>query len=178
MRFERWGGLDLMGTVDKVSDIAHEWGVRPGVLVKHPELRGMNLPDKARARGCIVIDAVGMGGGVADRLKQLGYVVDEYIGGAFAVRGKKEFINQRAASFWRLRELLESRRIAFPAEPRLVEELLALRWRDLGGRIALEQKDKLKSRLGRSPDAADALAMAFASDALRYHGVMIASPWG
>lgn len=44
----------------------------------------------------------------------------------------------------------------------LFEELLALRWRPTPqGKVQLERKDDLRSRLGRSPDRADAVAMVF-----------------
>lgn len=42
------------------------------------------------------------------------------------------------------------------------EELTSLKYRLEGSRIALEQKDVLAARLGRSPDFADALIMSFA----------------
>ena len=141
-----------------------------------PELAG-RYREKSHAHGRIVVDAVGMGTGVCDRLKQWSYVVDEYVGGTFAARGEK-FSNKRAEAFWNIRELLEARKIAFPPDEKLIEELLALRWRELGGKIQLEAKDRLKSRLGRSPDRADALTMAFASNLDRTFFIMMPSPFG
>ena len=175
-KFVRWGGLDLMQTVDRIREIAAAEDVRPGVEVRHPELAG-RYREKSHAHGRIVVDAVGMGAGVCDRLKQWSYVVDEYVGGAFAARGEK-FSNKRTEAFWNIRELLEAGKIAFPQDEKLIEELLALRWREVGGKIQLEPKDRLKSRLGRSPDRADALAMAFASDLDRTFCIMISLPFG
>jgi hypothetical protein len=43
--------------------------------------------------------------------------------------------------------------------PTLREELTGLRYEVTGGKIALEDKDKFMERLGRSPDACDALMM-------------------
>jgi len=43
-----------------------------------------------------------------------------------------------------------------------VKQLIAPRWRpDSAGRIQVEKKDETKKRLGRSPDDADALLLAF-----------------
>ncbi|WP_337520181.1 terminase family protein [Desulfovibrio sp.] len=48
--------------------------------------------------------------------------------------------------------------------PRLRAELSApLYWYDAAGRMVLEPKDKIKERLGASPDIADALALTFAA---------------
>lgn len=47
----------------------------------------------------------------------------------------------------------------------LAEELKAVRYSLVGGKIVLEKKDDLVARLGRSPDAADALAMTYHLDA-------------
>ena len=44
---------------------------------------------------------------------------------------------------------------------RLRQELTGLRYELRGGKIALEEKEDFVKRLGRSPDAADALAMSF-----------------
>jgi len=46
------------------------------------------------------------------------------------------------------------------------DELLALRWRPTPeGRIRIEAKEELRARLGRSPDRADAVCMAFGYEA-------------
>ena len=56
--------------------------------------------------------------------------------------------------------------MAIPPDDLLVEELLALRWRPgpEGAPREIEAKDAVRARLGRSPDRADAIAMAFADD--------------
>lgn len=48
--------------------------------------------------------------------------------------------------------------------PGLAEELKGLRYEMKGAKIALEDKDDFVARLGRSPDAADCLAMTFYGD--------------
>lgn len=51
--------------------------------------------------------------------------------------------------------------IAFPRDEELVEELLAIRWREQGGKVRIEEKSEIRARIGRSPDKADALSMLF-----------------
>lgn len=61
-----------------------------------------------------------------------------------------------------VRKLLEAGAIDLPRDYALWDELRATRWTvDSQGRVALEPKDHLRDRIGRSPDRADAVAMAF-----------------
>jgi hypothetical protein len=70
----------------------------------------------------------------------------------------------RSAAYWKVAELFDPRNpecIGVPDDPRLKEELVGLKYKEVtGGRIQIEPKDQVIKRLGRSPDRADALAMA------------------
>jgi len=69
--------------------------------------------------------------------------------------------NRRAQSFCTLARMLKEGTVALPRDPSLAEELLAMhRLRDTHGNVLIEAKGELRSRLGRSPDLADALSMA------------------
>src|SRR2546426_11472583 len=117
-----------------------------------------------KARGVIWCDEPGVGGGVLDRLQELGYVVEGFNGGRAPRAGQAQhaFLNERAAAYWSLRRQLEADAIAVPADPLLWDELTALRWRvNSAGRVQLEDKTELAQRLGRSPDPADAAVTAF-----------------
>lgn len=150
-----WRGADTMETVAKVEAVASRVGCRP------------YHDNHSHAWGSIVVDAVGLGAGVADRLKQKKYRVDHYNGGHYA-KSKARFLNRRAETFWHLRELLEAGEIALPRDPELFDELLAIRWRPTADdKIQMERKIDLKGRIGRSPDRADAVAMAFAPPSSR-----------
>jgi phage terminase large subunit len=60
---------------------------------------------------------------------------------------------------------LERGTLDLPPDEKLTDELCSIRWSiALDGKIELESKDQLRARLGRSPDRADALSMAFADD--------------
>lgn len=113
----------------------------------------------------VFIDA-GQGQGVIDRLRQLGHDVMEVpFGGKPLQEGR--FANRRSEMWYGLRQWLKSGG-KLPDEgddvPRLRAELSApLYWYDAAGRMVLEPKDKIKERLGASPDIADALALTFAA---------------
>ncbi len=117
----------------------------------------------------IVVDVVGVGAGVYDRLRELGFpVVPFHAGERTEMRdrsGELGFVNKRSAAWWTFREMLEPGSgfgIALPPDDVLVGDLTAPRWRiQSGGRIQVEAKDEIRKRLGRSTDAADAVVQAF-----------------
>lgn len=112
--------------------------------------------------GTVVVDEVGLGGGVLDRLDEAGWPAAGFNGGR-SPEDEDRFFNARAESYWHLRRRLEAGTIALPDDEELFRELLAVRWRPTSrGLVQLEAKRDVKARLGRSPDRADALAMAFA----------------
>ncbi len=103
---------------------------------------------------------MGVGGGIVDRLREQNYRVTSYNGGRSPRR--PAFANLRAESHWHLRTLLEDGLIALPRDEALFDELAAIRWRATSnGKIQMEAKEDLKNRLGRSPDRADAVVLAF-----------------
>ena len=78
--------------------------------------------------------------------------------------GKLRFVNKRAEQCWRLREALDpdsGTELALPNDPELLADLCALRWRMQANGIRIESKDEIRMRLGRSPDAGDALILAY-----------------
>ena len=81
--------------------------------------------------------------------------------------GVLSFLNVRAAAYWRLREALDpsSRTpLALPPSRDLRVELCAARYSAEDRTIRLEKKEKIRARLGRSPDLADAVVMAYWDD--------------
>jgi hypothetical protein len=142
----------------------------------------------------IAVDVGGVGGGVCDRLRQLGRsVTDVAFGGA--ATDPTRFVNRRAEMYWGLRDGLEKGTVALPEDDEVVADLSAIRYTfDQRGRIALESKDDVRARLGRSPDRGDSIALAFwaatgggvaAADAwiaftreqaLRAHGLLAPEP--
>ena len=75
--------------------------------------------------------------------------------------GVHKFMNKRAQMYWRLREWVLNKGALVPCK-NLREELTNMQYSFVGDKIKIEAKDILKQRIGRSPDASDALALSFA----------------
>lgn len=117
----------------------------------------------------IGIDSNGLGAGVFDRLAELGYNVTSFnvleATDLTDSTGTNKFNNLRSAILWAVRELLDPDNpdaLALPDDDLLTADLVALTWGFTSrGAIVVESKDAIKKRLGgRSPDGADALALA------------------
>lgn len=124
----------------------------------------------------VVVDDTGIGGGVTDRLRQLGRKVIAENFGAVAQDGER-FANRGSEIYWWVREALEQRLIGFSTEdPDGVEELIADLNRpkydtDAQGRIrvdkyGLDRGRTVRSlsdeeRTSRSPDRGDSLVLAY-----------------
>ena len=150
-----WGRCDLSESVDRIRDVLAEVGVRPSgdwmkVLVERPwpeSPRGVKR--RVPPYGRLIIDEVGLGAGVLDRLKELGFSATGFNGGS-RPRDPDRFANLRAQSYWLLREKLEAGEVALPPDEKLMDELVATRWRPTTeGKVRIEAKDDLKARLGR-----------------------------
>ena len=169
-----WSRKDTMETTGLVVDELRRAGVVPErdardderllQLVAEQELRTGYGSARLQATGTVVVDEIGLGAAVVDRLRELGYRVREFNGGSspssFSVMDK--YLNLRAEAYWTLRTLLESGRIAIPRDETLWDELTSLHWKPTSnGKIQIEPKDGFRQRIGRSPDRADAVVMAF-----------------
>jgi hypothetical protein len=108
----------------------------------------------------IAVDDIGLGGGVTDNLKAEQLPVRPINVGEAAKEADK-FANKRAELAWHLRVVLEAGG-ALPDDTSLRAELRSMKWLPKSGRIAVTPKEDLKRSLGRSPDHADALILAFA----------------
>lgn len=115
----------------------------------------------------VFVDEGGVGGGVVDRLRQLG--VPHVIGVNFA--GKPDrwtaegsgplFANKRAEIWGCMKEWLKIG--AIPDDPALAQDLIGVEYGyDARNAIQLERKDDMKKRGLASPDLGDALALTFA----------------
>jgi len=168
-------GLDI---ARQGSDSSVLWGIFGHVAKLMKQWRGLMSDDLVghvrmvvSHRGCIAMmaDADGMGGPVADFLRQANIPAHDFHGGATAPRPREQgetwCYNLRSAAFWALREALRDW-LAIPKDRELREELESMQYGfgNVGKRVALmvEPKAKIKSRLNpqRSPDKADGLAYA------------------
>lgn len=114
----------------------------------------------------VFIDANGVGGPVADRLRQMGYkVVDVMVQGD--AKEKDRYQNKRAEIWDTMKDWLLTGCI--PANPTLADDLKApeYKYNKLSGKLQVESKEEAKGRGLASPDEADALSMTFAHTVAR-----------
>lgn len=107
------------------------------------------------------VDTVGVGGGVADILREQGAAIVDMVAGASAQEPKR-FANARAEWYWQLRELFEAGQIDLdPQDDELAAQLANIRWELTSkGLIKIESKEDMADRGMPSPDRADALMLA------------------
>lgn len=112
----------------------------------------------------VFVDGNGVGGGVVDRMRMLGYRVIDVQSGAKA-NASDRYLNKRAEMWGEMRTWLKERG-SIPAGKHvdeLADDLLSPQYSfDNANRIVLEKKEDMKKRGLPSPDIGDALAMTFA----------------
>ena len=136
--WQRYRGLSTMDFTDRVAD----------AITKY-------RPD------AVVIDANGVGGAVADRLRQLGYRCHEvHVQGAPS--DKDRYLNKRAEIHDLMKDWLKSG--AIPDDDNLADDLKSAEYKfsTTKGVLQLESKEEVKGRGLASPDNSDALSMTFA----------------
>ena len=143
---DRWHGLDLMQTVGRVK------------------AQYDGLPTSIRPSE-ILVDSIGMGGGVVDRLRELGLPVRGVnVSEAPSMGGTYQ--NLRTELIFKLRGWLEERGSKLPKDEQLVAELTSIRYSfSSSGKMKAEGKDDMRRRGLHSPDLADAVCLTMAGDA-------------
>lgn len=143
---EAWQGLDLMATTGRVKAYLDAL-----------------LPSQRPTE--ILVDSIGLGSGVVDRMRELGMPV-RGINVSEAPAFGNTYANLRTELIFRVRGWLEQRTARLPKNPTLVSELTSIRYSfSSTGKAKAESKDDMRRRGLRSPDLADALFLSFASDA-------------
>lgn len=161
-------GVDVARFGDDESVIRFRKG-RDARTIGPVRFRGLNTMDLSSRVADLIdrynpdgvfVDGGGVGGGVVDRLKQLGYRIVEVQSGERA-RDPEKFLNKRVEMWADMREWLTTGCI--DNDQHLVDDLTGPEYSiDLRGRIKLETKDNMKKRGLSSPDDADALGLTFA----------------
>lgn len=164
-------GVDVARFGSDASVIFTRRGLQAFAPVVLRGLDNMELADRIAAEmafrrpDAVFIDA-GQGQGVIDRLRHMGHEVAEVPFGGRALQ-EGRFVNRRSEMWFGLREWLKGGGCLDASGGhgmRLKSELSVPRyWYDGTGRIVLEPKDRIRERLGASPDIADALALTFAA---------------
>ncbi len=139
MHFRSWRGLDLMSLCGAIVNEADQ--------LKPAEIN---------------VDSIGLGAGLADRLRELGLPVrDVNVSEVSALNPKA---NRLRDELWvSVRDFLAQRACRLPNEESLRADLVTPKYSfTSSGKLQVESKGEMKKRLRRSPDFADALALTFA----------------
>lgn len=165
-------GLDVARTGSDKSALA----IRQGNTLL--EIKTYNSPDLMQLCGAIknrydneqsmnkpqeiLVDVIGLGAGVVDRLLEVGLPV-RAVNVAESPSTKGTYLNLRAELWFKIRDWLAGRDVTIPDDNQLVAELSSPIYKfNSSGKIKLESKEDMKKRGLKSPDRADALALTMA----------------
>jgi len=132
-------GLDTMEVASKVAEMINIYS-----------------PD------AVFVDEIGVGAGVVDRLKQLGFMV---IGVTSSNKAddERQYFNKRSEMWGRMKEWVKGADL--PNDQELFDDLIGPEYGyDAKMRIQIEKKSDMKKRGLSSPDKADAIALCHAYD--------------
>ena len=139
-----WRGLDLMELCGAVN----------------AEITAARFDEKPDQ---ILIDSIGLGSGVVDRLRELGLPA-RGVNVSESSAMKPEAMRMRDELWMLCREWLEDRDCKLPKDDKLKSELTTPRYGfTSSGKVKIESKDEMRKRRQGSPDIADALCLTFAA---------------
>ena len=116
----------------------------------------------------ILIDVIGLGSGVVDRLAEQGLPV-RGINVAESPASKKNYLNLRAELWFAMKDWLAQRDCRLPDDDELIAELVSPSYTyTSSGKLKIEAKEQMKKRCIKSPDKADSLALTMASSAASF----------
>lgn len=152
-KIKHWGKSDTMQSAGRIVNEFKE------------------TPDEDRPSH-IIVDAIGIGAGVADRLREVfkeeGWDTGDYpckivdVNFGEAPSEKERFSKCRDEMWWEMKEWSEALDSSMPEDAALEQDLTAPTFTYLSsGKVQVEPKPEFKKRLKRSPDRADALANTF-----------------
>jgi phage terminase large subunit len=138
---DQWGKTDLMETT--------------GIILQKIERFSLDYKN-------VNLDAVGVGAGVFDRLREQKVYVNGIIAGG-EPQDKEHYVNIRAEMYDNLRKRFEEGTISIPDDMDLIAQLSSIRFRIASDRkLQIISKEDMKKQYRlKSPDKADSLALAF-----------------
>jgi len=142
-----WRGLDLMQTTGRV-------------VAEYEALSPSRQPTE------ILVDSIGIGSGVVDRLRELDLPV-RGINVSESPSMGDTYMNLRSELWFKAKAWLEDRSCKLPKDDQFISELTSIRYSfTSSGKMKAESKDEMRKRGLGSPDLADALCLSMASDAI------------
>jgi hypothetical protein len=171
----RHAAVILGGDVARQGDDKSVLARRQGVVLF--PLKSYRIPDtmlvadafgqefnEHRADALFVDETGGYGAGVVDALRMRNFQVT---GVQFAGKpSDPRYFNKRSEMLFKLCEWIKTTGAIPPDAIGLREELLALEYTFQGDKFAVIPKEKIKDKIGRSPDESDAAALTFAYDVM------------
>ncbi len=138
---DSWAKTDLMETTGLILTKMEKFNLDP---------KNVNL------------DAVGVGAGVYDRLREQKVMVNAIIAGGEPM-DKEHYINSRAEMYDNLRKRFEAGTISIPDDQDLIAQLSSIRFKIASDKkLQIVSKEDMKRVYHlKSPDRADSLALAF-----------------
>lgn len=161
-------GVDVARFGDDRSVISIVKGrkVLPQVIIRGMDTQGLakrvydeSLLHRAET---INVDVIGVGGGVVDALNSIGVQGVNGVNVAEPAWNNDKYANLKAELWFSLRQRLLDGEVSLPDDKDLERELMCSYKYNLTGKIVIQAKDDVKKALGRSPDLADSLVLAFA----------------
>lgn len=142
-----WQNLDTMQTVGRVK-------------AEYDGLPGSRRPSE------ILVDSIGIGAGVVDRLREMGLPARGVNVSEVPSMGQS-YSNLRTELWFKVKAWLEDRSCRIPDNEDLLSELTSIRYSfTSSGKLMAESKESMKKRGLRSPDLADAVCLTMASTAI------------
>jgi hypothetical protein len=162
------GGQDKTGIAKRYDNWFDEVVSYPGVVAKDgpivAELARQNIDQEP---SYVNVDVNGIGSSVYDHMRPMYKEVYPFNGAEASEyrdkSGKLKMRNKRAEMYWRMRDALDPKGgddLALPPDTELLADLCSARYEVSASGVLVEEKDKIKERIGRSPDVGEAVMMA------------------
>jgi hypothetical protein len=151
------GGDENVGIIrgDKFAKVIHRSRISDLMATTNEIIKAIKAYNVKH--GNVFIDATGIGAGVEDRLKELGFNVR---GIKWAESGKEQFANLKAENFWELKEWIRNGGKLEPGD--LWNELFVIKYKENSqGKLLIKSKEEMRKEGIKSPNVSDALALTF-----------------
>lgn len=128
-----------------------------------------------KSPGWCAVDQVGVGAGTLTMLLEQDLQAFG-INWGHGAEEKDEFLNEKAEQYWALREAFRTEDVAIAPlgqyEDMVMEDLSGTWYEETSaGKVRIEDKGKTRKRLGRSPNAGDAVTLGFGhTPVIEFHG--------
>ncbi|MET3134964.1 hypothetical protein AAKU55_005267 [Oxalobacteraceae bacterium GrIS 1.11] len=112
----------------------------------------------------MLIDKIGIGSGIVDRLKELN-IPCIGVNSASKAEDSETYANKRAEMWYRMKQWIEDAPCRLPNNAAMTADMSAPKYKtSSNGRKLIESKEEMAKRQIRSPDIADAIALTFAEN--------------